>query len=42
MMLSLQTLGTTQATTIVIKININRINSYTTKRLWERHKKMEK
>lgn len=39
MMLSLQTLGTTQATTIVIKININHINSYTTKRLWERHKK---
>jgi hypothetical protein len=39
MILSLQTLRTIQATTIVIKINMNHISSYTTKRLWEKHKK---
>jgi hypothetical protein len=42
MILSLQTLGTIQATTIVIKINMNGISSYTTNRLWERHKKQWK
>jgi hypothetical protein len=39
MILSLQTLGAIQATTIVIQINMNRISSYTTKRLWGRHQK---
>jgi hypothetical protein len=42
MIWSLHTLGISQATTIVIKININYISSYTTKRLWEKHKKQWK
>jgi hypothetical protein len=42
MIVSLHTLRISQTTTIVIKINMNYISSYTTKRLWKRHKKQWK